>query len=111
MEVVNVTRAVADWLFQVNTGAVVLNVVMRTVELTAQSTAPFVKLTTQTGELVPMVALNVSVTVPDEPGEPVPVVRIMVPAWSVEPVCKAQDGLVPPPLVKAHVGAVPTVKT
>lgn len=84
---------------------------MRTVELIDQSTAPFVKLTTHTGELVPIVALNVSVMVPAEPGEPEPVVRIRVPAWSVEPVCGAQEGLVPPPVEKVHVGALPTVRT
>jgi hypothetical protein len=61
----------------------------------------------QTGELVPLAALNVSVTVPVEPGEPVPVVKVIVPALSVEPVSIAHDGDVPPPVLNAHVGAVP----
>lgn len=110
MEAVSATKAVADWLFQVYTGAVVLKVVIRTVELTDQSTAPFVRLTTQTGLLLPIVALKVRVTVPAEPGEPDPVERIIVPAWSVEPVWRAHEGLVPPPVENAQVGAVPTVK-
>ncbi len=108
---VSETRAVADWLFQVKTGAVVLNVVTRTVELTDQSTAPFDKLTTHTGLLVPIEPLKVKVIVPADDGD-VPVVRTMRPAKSVDPVSRAHDGLpVPPPDVKAQVGAVPTVFT
>ncbi len=88
-----------------------LCVEIRTVELTDQSVAPLVKLVTHTGEFVPIVAFSVNVIVPVDPGEPVPVVIVIVPAWSVEPVSSAQDGLDPPPVENAHVGALPTVST
>ena len=45
--------------------------------------------------------------VPTPAGEPVPVVAIIAPAVSVEPVSTVHEGLVPPPLVKVQVGAVP----
>lgn len=47
---------------------------------------------------------NVRVIVPVPPGDPVPVVAMIVPATSVEPVLNEHDGLVPPPLVKVQVG-------
>ena len=60
---------------------------------------------------MPKAEEKVSVIVPSPPGEPVPVVAIMIPAVSVEPVSSAQDGEVPPPLVKVQVGAAPLTVT
>jgi hypothetical protein len=96
-------------LVHVNTGAVKLRVVWRIVAQFPQLEVVSMA-TTGNVVLVEYVALNVRVIVPVDPGEPVPVVMVIVPPASVPPVPIVQEGEVPPPLVNVHVGAVPTVE-